>query len=123
VAKLERDLIFRVCDLGVAAFYDWERLKDWRVFKLLAGPDWPTPRLPKSDVDYEIRRLIECVAGLRKELMLVGKIQHVEYVCALLRHVITAIALPELSMQKRVFAIELAADLVKTGNRLAHAGR
>jgi hypothetical protein len=114
-AKLERDLIFRVLDSGDEDFYSWVRFERWCSFRNLNtiesifSPDCTH----FNQDDIVSLKIVAGILEIRKALHTESsKTSSVQYAMALLHYSLLAIVLPDISINKRVFAVEYAADFI-----------
>lgn len=107
VAKLERDLLLRVADWGEKEFYDWNRMKVWSEL-------WIPDVLEVAELEWlqglrpEYRRLGTLMSRMRGFIGSLGcRVYSAEYSIARMNFFLLGSLIPELSIQKRVFALRM----------------
>jgi len=114
IAKLERDLLFRVLDCGSKKYSDWSRLSAWRIFTILLKVDnILSPVVDYATIPDDVVGLIQLTVQLRTGLKASSpKLTDSEYLISLLYHVLLSTLNTELPIQKRVFAVEYADAII-----------
>lgn len=108
IAKLERDLLFRVADAYTPAYFTWDS------FQL---PDTLSQDFQFSSIKEEElcqgNYIIYLVSLLRKGLKEISpNIQEKEYLCALLHYCLLGIAHPSISIQRKALCIQYASKII-----------
>lgn len=114
-AKLERDVMLRIFDGLSANYHDWRRLEIWNDFSLTVkkgsvfstgtAGGWNADVRKCVDFIYSIRGSVKAIShGLREE----------DYLCSLLHYTLLGLAHPEMSIQKKVFAVKFVADVLES---------
>jgi hypothetical protein len=111
-AKLERDIILRVADWSRAEFYDWKSIGAWDDLLVLPGLVSPDAEWVASVNDrYKNEALfIEALRG-----MIAGpsyRVSEQEYSIALIYFLLLGLLHPEVSVQKKVFALRALGKLI-----------
>jgi hypothetical protein len=121
IAKVERDILLRVCDMGTPSFWDWARLQDWTRFNQMYESNLLFDLSLFAAADETIGHLAYCVRAFRLRLSSISEIVPSEYYLSVLGYALTGLTIPDLSMQKRVFALDLAITLMNQVERLIDA--
>ncbi len=114
LAKLERDIVFRIPSSRRSRYYDWDDLKRWKIFI-------PTHNMKRV---FAPRELLTCRGGIRtfarSVSLLRGIVREIspstsegEYLLGLLYHALLAIAHPEISIQRRTLAVSYSASIMQ----------
>jgi hypothetical protein len=114
IAKLERDTVLRIFDRASLNEHSWERIPVWRNFSLLfdEAAVFFSENLIKT-ADPQLQKFHVFIQSLRASIKNVSpQIKEKEYLCALLHYYLLGIAHPEISLQKKAFAIECASKLL-----------
>lgn len=114
VAKLERDIIFRVFDWGSAKYHDPCRLPLWRSFLLTLSIDALfCPESQPTDDDSGVVAAKGLIYELRTTIRAVdAKSDGPSYQIALLHYSLLAMLHPKISTAKKAFAIEYVAQII-----------
>lgn len=110
VAKLERDIVFRVFDWGSIKYHDPSRLSDWRPFlaTLTLGDGFYSSARDACE-DRGMIAAIELIYELRSAIKAIDlKWDERNYLIALLHYSLLAILHPRVSIAKKAFAVEYA---------------
>jgi hypothetical protein len=114
IAKLERDIVFRVFDYNTREFFDWSRTSVWRTLGRMNLKGRVFEKEKVDDLTLDVRNALEFIAGLRTILKTESPtLQEEEYLIALLHYSLLAIGHPEISVPKKVFAVEYIDKLLK----------
>jgi uncharacterized protein associated with vWA-MoxR-VMAP ternary system len=106
IAKLERDIVFRVCDGPIQHYYDWSRIHQWQVFSVLNQRGEMFAKEIPDPVPLELQKSISFIQELRRIIKAESpQLTETEYLMALLHYSLLAIGHPDISLQKKVFAI------------------
>jgi len=108
VAKLERDIVFRIYDADSYLNFDWSRLEHWENFSLLhENNDFFEEQFKAVKNQPQLNNAMMFIKGLRKSLKNISNTTtKQEYLCSLLRYSFLAIIHPDFSFQKRIFAVK-----------------
>jgi hypothetical protein len=113
VGKLERDLILKVADWKSPKFYDWRRVADWAALLFLDRVEVSGERVSALGEDLrpvgEMIKMIRALA-LRAEY----ETSWSEYKLALIYFFMLGVAHPDLSIQKKAFAVTVLARLLRS---------
>lgn len=113
VAKLERDIIFRVYDRNLIHNYDWSRVKHWSNFLELHSATNFFDNVFKEMKDLQLTRSLKFIKGIRNTLKVISpNLTEREYLCALLHYNLIAIVHPEFSFQKKIFAVRSSFNIL-----------
>lgn len=114
IAKLERDIVFRVFDAFSANYYDWDRIKVWKTFMDLVKKDGIFSPKQFTIDDIELQKSINFIYGIRNILkQLSPKLDEKQYLCALLHFSLLALTHPEISIQKKIFGIQYINNILE----------
>ena len=114
IAKLERDIVFRVFDAFSANYYDWTRIEVWKCFMKLVkkGGIFSTKQFTIDDT--ELQKSVNFIYGIRNILKkLSPKLDEKQYLCALLHFSLLALTHPEISIQKKIFGIQYINNILE----------
>lgn len=112
VAKLERDVIFRVFDGMSPNFYDWSRLDKWRRFSTINKSGKVFDPVSVDGVDDDLGNALTFLVTNRVELKKrIPGLTEKEYLAALAHYSFKALCHPELSIHKKVFALEYISNI------------
>ena len=113
VAKLERDIVFRVFDWGSSDYHNPNRMSVWRQFLTtiaLGELVDPTKWVIK---DQGVLVAAEIIAELRSEIKKVDtRWEDQTYLVALLNYSLLVVLHPRVSTAKKAFAIEYASSII-----------
>ncbi len=115
IAKLERDVIFRIFDFGSSRFSDWSRLEEWKKFLHLNQRDriFSSETPDHGSSDPNLQKSVLFISKLRSALKSMSpQLSEREYVMGLLYYSLLALGHPEISIQKKVFAVPLITSLI-----------
>jgi hypothetical protein len=114
IAKLERDVVFRIHDSGSKAYYDWSRVEHWKKFlQLNQKNDFFSDKIPGSGTDPDLDKCSLFIVNLRAALKSESpQTSEREYLMGLLHYSLLALSHPEISIQKKVFAIQYIDSLL-----------
>jgi hypothetical protein len=113
IAKLERDIIFRVSDGPIQHYYDWSKIHQWEIFSVLNQRGKLFTKDIPEPVPPELKKSIFFIQELRK--ILIGEspsLTEGEYLMSLLHYSLLAIGHPDVSLQKKVFAISYVDNIL-----------
>jgi hypothetical protein len=114
-AKLEADCIFSVLDGKSDKFYDWNRINEWKaLFDLLKIESIFNSRHQIDIKDVEIKRIYNFVKNLRKVLKksICPSVEADEHLKSLLYYSFHYLTYPDISIQKKVFALEWIYEII-----------
>ncbi len=116
VAKLERDIVFRVFDWGSSNYHDPNRISAWRSFLSTLAPgavfDHKTSGV---DEDQGVAAAKELISELRSAIRAIDlKGDEQNYLIALLHYSLLAILHPRISTAKKAFAVEYASGIIES---------
>ncbi|TAK59330.1 MAG: hypothetical protein EPO24_08020 [Bacteroidetes bacterium] len=114
IAKLERDLIFRVCDADTKSEFDWNSIVKWREFDKLYNTS-EVLNLKESDINslQSYEKIISTILVLRNHLIgMSSGTDDKEYMLALLHYSILVLGNSEISLQKKVYCIEYIYNII-----------
>jgi hypothetical protein len=116
IAKLERDVVFRVMDASSLEEHSWERITAWRSFLSLNKKGGVFSNQITADIeDPHVRKCATFIAELRASLKIASpQIKEEEYLCALLHYSLFALAHSEISVHKKAFAIEYSSHILSS---------
>jgi aminoglycoside phosphotransferase (APT) family kinase protein len=119
-AKLERDVYFRVIDgEWTSGSSDWERMEIWKRLVLIAASK---SVLANEHLTLNERAVLAFIRELRSGLVTVdSKITIREYLVGLVFYSLTALLIPETSLQKKMFGIWYVSELLERAERSAQA--
>lgn len=108
IAKLERDVVFRVFDGRSRLYYDWSRIKVWEHFSSLnRRGEIFSPEPPLGINNAELKKTLRFISGIRAILKTrVPNVDEKEYLCGILHYSLLALAHSEISIHKKVFAVD-----------------
>ncbi len=118
IAKLERDVIFRIFDAFSPNYYDWSRIEIWQYFLDLNTKENIFSKASHYNRDNtELKKSIDFIHAIRDILKkLSPNLDEKEYLCALLHYSLLTLAHPEVSIQKKVFAIQYINQILENFN-------
>jgi hypothetical protein len=106
IAKLERDIIFRVCDGPIQHYYDWSKMDQWQIFSLFNQRGEVFTKEIPDPVPLELKKSISFIQELRRIIKAESpQLTETEYLMALLHYSLLALGHPDISLQKKVLAI------------------
>ncbi len=113
IAKLERDIVFRVCDNLLKDCYDWSRIEYWRDFSKL-NQKGMVFSFEVSDSGLGPTAYIGFILELRRILKTESpELTEEEYLMGLAHFSLLALIHPEVSIQKKVFAVEYVGNILE----------
>ncbi len=114
VAKLERDVIFRIYDADSYRNFDWSRIEHWENFSnLLDTREFFEDRFEAVEDQPKLNDAMMFIKGLRKSLKNISNTTtKQEYLCSLLSYSLLAIIHPDFSFQKKIFAIKFSNQIL-----------
>lgn len=118
IAKLERDVVFKIYDSGSKNYYEWARIAHWREFlSLVQKGQVFSQGAPKTKSGSELEKCFSFISGIRQNLKKEApQLSEKEYLLALLHYALLAIAHPEISIQKKTFAVEYVSEILNCIN-------
>ena len=112
VAKLERDIVFKVSDSNSYLYFDWSRVKVWESFSHLNARGKIFDSAPPGD--FAANSYLGFITRIRGLLrMLSPTLDDREYLCGLLHYSLLALAHPDVSMQKKAFCVTYITHLLE----------
>ncbi len=107
IAKLERDIIFRMLDAFSLKYFDWQRIAEMGNFlDLVKTRDAIFKEIICDERDPEIAKAIAFIVKLRHILKKISThLDEREYLLALLHYSLLTLIHPEISIQRKAFAI------------------
>lgn len=114
VAKLERDIVFRVFDWGTLNYHDPNRISVWRQFLVTLAPGAIFKSLPDGVIkDKSVLAAMQVIAELRSAINAIDlKRNDANYLIALLHYALLALLHPRISTAKKAFAVEYASVII-----------
>jgi len=117
VAKLERDIVFRVCDGPMRDYYNWLKISDWQLFSELNQKGEVFTKEISGSIASDVKKSISFIQGLRRLIKAESpQLTETEYLMALLHYSLLAVGHPDFSLQKKVFAINYIDNLLNVLN-------
>ncbi|MFH1076962.1 MAG: hypothetical protein V1753_09065 [Pseudomonadota bacterium] len=115
IAKLERDIVFRVFDGFSKNFWDWSRLPVWLEFILTLQRGYIlSNQIALESVSEEVRVAASFIVNLRQILKEVSpKLTENAYLRALLHYSLLALLHPEISIHKKAFGVQYIGAILK----------
>ncbi len=115
IAKLERDIIFRVFEAGTPSYYDWGKSRNLKHFMKLNKKGYIfSTKYINSGINKNIKKSIKFIRGIRKTLKdLSPELTEKEYLCALLHYSLLGIIHSEVSIHRKVFGIQYVNDILE----------
>lgn len=116
VAKLERDIVFRVFDWDTLNYHDPNRISVWRQFLATLAPGAVFKTLPEGAIeDKGVLAAAQIIAELRSAINAIdSKGDEVNYRVALLHYSLFALLHPRISTAKKAFAVEYASSIINS---------
>lgn len=108
IAKLERDIIYKVVDSSSSYYLDWSRIDIWRKFsEIYSNKNIFQPKIIYNGTDKNIRNILYLIKSLRNILIkLSPRISEKEYLLSVLYFTLLSLVHPEISIHKKVVAID-----------------
>ena len=108
IAKLERDIIYKVVDASSPYYYDWSRDKVWGNFsKLYDSKDFFELKIASSVKDEKMKNYYLLIKSMRSILLSISPDVTVkEYLFSILYYTLLALVHPDISLHKKVYAIK-----------------
>ncbi len=108
IAKLERDIIYKVIDSSSPDYYDWSKLSKWRpISHIYRTENFFSSAHDNSLKDTKIENSIFLIKKLRE--VLINYSSHIsikEYLVSILHYTLLSLLLPDVSIHKKALAIE-----------------
>jgi hypothetical protein len=113
-AKLERDIVFRIFDSQSPNYFEWSRMAVWQNFSrtIERGKVFSSDEIYDINDEY-LKRTIKFIYAIRNTLRQHSpNLSEKQYLCALLYYSLLALAHPEISIHKKVFAVQYVSDIL-----------
>jgi len=107
IAKLERDIIYKVIDSLSSNYYDWGRIEVWKNFHELYNPkDFFECSITYIGENEKIKNYLLLIKSLRSILKTVSpQVSMKEYLFSVLYFTLLALIHPDISIHKKAYAI------------------
>lgn len=107
IAKLERDIIYKVVDSSSSNYYAWARIEVWKIFSELYNPkNFFECSISYKGEDEKIKNYLLLIKSIRSILKTLSPQFSVkEYLFSVLYFTLLALVHPDISIHKKVYAI------------------
>jgi len=114
IAKLERDLLFRVIDAYLPEYYSWDSLPLLDIMSKADENSFQMNQVREEDVNPRHTPIILMIKSLRQGVKKISpSTEAKEYLCALLHYCLLGIAHPAISIHRKTASILYANNILR----------